>query len=350
MEKFIKGSTAWTHFLRRQKYQEKRHTVKWKRRKRNKKIEKHRYVIKVREHKIAPYIDHKAPDNFSCINNTNEVLNYFSEAKRIYYKKQNVNFDISNVSQLTPDTIALLVASIKSPSFTSTGNSKGNEPKKEDFKKLFSESGFYEHVTQATGFKKSQPGNLLHKEVSQKVAPDIAKNACITGLQHVFQESTPSSSLCDIHSSLYEILLECMANTHNHANLSKQGECRWWLYVYNNPKTNSTLYTFIDLGVGIFKSAHTKNYIKKIFKKTGLYQNIKLVDDLLAGKIHSRIEKDRELRGKGIPQIVKHSKNSWFKSFYIITNNVKIDLTNGINEPLEHDFEGTLLHWELIKV
>ena len=149
-------------------------------------------------------------------------------------------------------------------------------------------------------------------------------------------------------ASLYEILIECMSNTHNHANLNKQGECRWWLYVYNNPITNSTSYSFVDLGVGIFKSAHTKNYITKIFKVTGLQKNIDLVDDLLAGKIHSRIEKDRELRGKGIPQIVKHSKNTWFKSFYIITNDVKIDLSIGSRESLDYSFDGTFLHWELI--
>src|SRR5680860_582016 len=53
--------------------------------------------------------------------------------------------------------------------------------------------------------------------------------------------------------------------------------------------------SILDLGVGIFKSAHTKNYLEKILKFTGLQKNIDLVDDLLAGKIHSRIEKDREL-------------------------------------------------------
>lgn len=348
MKRFTKNSTAWTLFLIQKRYQEKRHTAKWKNRKKNKRDVKHRHIVAVRKHQVAPYVDHKAPDNFSFINNTNEVLKYFSDAKKIFHKQQNVNFDISDVSQMTPDAVALLVASIKNVKFTSTGNSKGNEPKKDDLKKIFSESGFYEHVTQAVGFKKSQPGNLLHKEVAQKVVERIARNACIIGMENVFKKSEPDGQSYDTYSSLYEILIECMANTHNHANLNKQGECRWWLYVYNNPVTSSTSYTFIDLGVGIFKSAHTRNYVTKLLKVTGLYPNINLVDDLLAGKIHSRIEKDRELRGKGIPQIVGHSKDAWFKSFYIITNNVKIDLTNGLNESLDYDFEGTFLHWELV--
>lgn len=332
MKKFKKNGRAWTYFLIRKRYQEKRHRAKWKNRKKNKKLQKHQHAVRVQKHKAAPYIDHKAPENFSFINNTNEVLKYFDVAKDILQKrKENVNFDISDVTELTPDSIALLVASVKSPSFMKTGNSRGNAPKNDDLRKIFTESGFGDHITQSNGFKKSQPGNLLHKEVARKVVPDIAKSACVTGLEHVYNKKDPYPPLYNVYSSLYEILLESMANTHNHANLSQQGECRWWLYVYNNPKTNSTSYSFVDLGVGIFKSRHTKNYIEKILQVTSLQNNLSLVDDLLAGKVHSRIEKDRELRGKGIPQIVRHSKNSCFKSFYIITNNVKINSPNTSN-------------------
>lgn len=346
MKRFIKNSKEWHYFLIRKKYQEKRQKVKWKTKKENKKQKKKYYDFVVKKHTAAEFIQLKAPDNFSFINNTNEVLNYFSKAKKIFQGRENVDFDISDVSNLTSDTIALLVANVKNPKFIKTGSSRGNAPKKDDLRKLFTESGFAEHISLSSGFKKSQPGNLLHKEVDRKVAPDMAVRACTTGLEYVFKVPALDPSLCDIRSCLYEILSECMANTHNHAALTKQGECRWWMYAYNNPTTGSTSYTFIDLGVGIFKSAHIEKY-KKLFNFIGLYSNIKLVNDLLEGKIHSRIEKDRELRGKGMPQIVKHSKNPFLKSFYIITNDVKIDLKNGLSESLSENFEGTFLHWEL---
>lgn len=336
----------------RMRYQAKRHTKKWIKRKKHAKKSRYRefqLARKAEEHKAAPFVRHIAPENFSFIDNTEEVLSYFSKAKAIFHSQKNVTFDISSVTNLTPDAIALLVASIKSPKFTSTGSSNGNQPERDDLRKLFAESGFNEHVTEAHGFSKAQASNLLHKEVAQKVVESIARNACIRGMKHVYDSSAPEPALYDIHSSLYQILIECMANTHNHAALSRQGECRWWLYVYNNPNTGTTSYTFIDLGVGIFKSAHVESYLKIIGQAFGLYPNIKMVDDLLTGKIHSRIEKDRELRGKGIPQIVGHSKNEWFKSFYIITNDVKINLTNGTSEALNQDFNGTFLHWELVK-
>jgi len=349
MKKFVKGSIAWTYFLIRKRYQEKRHKARWKDRKSNKRGIKRQYIRDVEIHKAAPFILHKAPNNFSFIDNTNEVLKYFNEAKEIFRRKENVNFDISDVSNLTPDTVALLVSSVNSNKFVRTGSSKGNAPKKESLRKLFTESGFGEYISKSNGFKKSQSGNLLHKEVAQKVVPTIAKEACIVGLNYVFGQSSPSPKLYEVYSPLYETLLESMANTHNHADLNKQGECRWWLYVYNDPVSKTTSFSFIDLGVGIFRSVYTKKYIEKILKASGLKKNIDLVDDLLAGKINSRIEKDRELRGKGIPQIVHHSKSPYFKSFYIITNDVKINLTKNERESLEFSFDGTFLHWELIK-
>jgi len=341
MKRISRKSTSWTYFLIRKRYQEKRQKSKWKNRKRNKKLSRQWHNSIIAKHKKAPYIDHKAPENFSFINNTDEVLEYFNKAKTIFHNKENVNFDISDVTQMTPDTIALLVASVNNSKFIKTGNSKGNAPKDDELRKIFTESGFGEYVS-SSGFRGSKSGNLLHKEVNKKVVPKIAKNSCILGLEHVFKEIKP-------FPPLYEILIECMSNTHNHANLNIQGECKWWLYVYNNPKTKTTSYSFLDLGVGIFESTHIKNYITKILKIIGAYQNIDLVDDLLKGKIHSRIEIDRELRGKGIPQIVNHSKNTCFRNFFIITNNVKIDLTNRINTTLKQDFNGTFFHFELVK-
>lgn len=340
MKKIKKYSKAWNYWAIRKIYQEKRHSSKWRIRKKNKKIAKKRQKEISDKHKKAPFKDHKAPNNFSFIYNTNEVLRYFNDAKNHFKQKNNVTFDISEVTEMTPDTIGLLVANINDPKFIKTGSSRGNAPNNPKLNKIFTESGFGEYVSGSGGFKRSQPGNFLHKEVNQKVVPQLAKNVCILGLNHVFSKSKP-------FPPLYEILIECMSNTHNHASLKQQGECRWWLYVYNNPETQSTSYTFIDLGVGIFKSAHIDGYVKKILRKTGITSNLELVDDLLEGKIHSRIEKDRDIRGRGIPQIVNHSKNPFFREFYIITNNVKINLTNGDSVLLEENFSGTFLHWEL---
>ena len=53
------------------------------------------------------------------------------------------------------------------------------------------------------------------------------------------------------------------------------------------------------------------------------------------------------IRGKGIPQIVDNARAECFKSFYIITNDVKINLKTQHKEQLRYPLKGTLLYWEL---
>lgn len=327
------------HFFIRTTYQAKRRTLKWKKYKKRKKQNINLIKLRKRKQEKKPYLVIPAPKNFSLIENTDEVLAYFNKAEKLTRKRENLTLDISEVDELTADTVALMVASINDPDFKHDSGIKGNAPKKPELHKLFTESGFYDHVFTAGKFAKGKE-NLLHKEVHRNVVPEVAKNASLTGIEHVFGKREP-------FEPLYEILIECMSNTNNHANLHNQGKCNWWLYVYSDPNQNITSYTFLDLGVGIFKSAVLQNYLKSTFKGTPLYKNINLVDDLLAGKIQSRIDKDKEIRGKGIPQIVDHAKLANFRSFYIIANDVKINLKNGSKTQLAHNLSGTVLYWEL---
>ena len=340
MKKIDKRAKAIRHRAARVRYDAKRRTPKWKRLKKNKK----KLIVgqKQREQKQSrkPFKPLVAPKLFSLIENTNVVLAYFENAKKELRSGENISLDISEVDTLTPDTIALMVANINDVDFVHNSRVVGNEPKKPNLNKLFRESGFYDHV-RTSGFVRSSKSNLLHKEVNRKVVPEVAKKALLVGVKHVFGDTRP-------FAPLYEILVECMSNTNDHADLRGTGKCNWWLYVYCDPVEKLTSYSFLDLGVGIFKSAIVQNYLKNVFKGTPLYKNIYLVDDLLAGNIKSRVYgSDKEIRGKGIPQIVDHAKSLHFRSFYVITNDVMINLKSGYKEQLKHTLDGTFLYWEL---
>jgi len=336
-----KGKNKNLYLLIRARYEAKRHKKKWKERKRNIKTQDQGQKIAVRKQAEKPYAEHIAPSDFSFINNTNEVLKYFFEAEKKFKEKQNLNFNIDDIEVLTPDAIALLVASINDKDFHHNSQYRGRAPKKMELKKIFRESGFYNFVS-SRGFNKASDGNLLHKEMNTKVMPKLAQKASIKGILHTFGNENP-------YEPLYDILIECMSNTNNHASPNNTKKCKWWLYVYNDPYTKNTSYSFLDLGVGIFDSMIVKSYIKKTFKGTPLYKNIKLVDDLLTGKIQSRVEEDREIRGKGIPQIVEYSKKETFKEFLIITNDVKMNLKTSEREQLDYNFGGTFVYWEIKK-
>ena len=294
-----------------------------------------------REVANKPYTPVVAPECFSFIDNTEASLKYLEECRLLLHKNENINCDISKVKTLTPDAIALLVACTNDLKFRGNyANIKGNAPEDKFANKLFVESGFYKFVNTSKEMKCAQRKecNLLHKESDFSVQSGIAKEACLYGTRHVFQNSKPISEL-------YEMLVEAMSNTNNHAGKDSEHKIKWWLYTYNDP-FGFTSYSFIDLGVGIFESIPVQKF-KKLTKLLNITNNVDLVQDLLNGKIKSSIKADNEIRGKGIPQIALNSLEPIFKRAFIISNDVKIDLKTQQAEKLSIDFRGTFLYWEL---
>lgn len=325
----------------RARYGAKRHSLIWKTRKKLFKKKANLKRIKRRKQARSPVIQLEAPKVFSLIQNTNGVLAYLIDARSHLRRDEKIMLDVSKVESLTPETITLLVACINDKQFVGDGIVNGNAPNREDLKKMMTESGFYEHVHTKNKFKQSG-ASLLHREKHTKVEPEVAKLVIEHGSSHVFGVAKKPDL-----GSMYDVLIECMSNTNSHADLTKEGSCYWWLFVHNDPNGKISAYTFLDLGVGIFKSTTVKGYMTNIKKIVGLHSNIDIVEDLLAGNIKSRAKVDTDIRGKGIPQIVASAKNPVFRSFYIIANDVKIDLKIGTSEQLQHSLNGTLLYWEL---
>lgn len=328
--------------ISRMKRAMKRNSKKYKLRRRHHLENRKRGITARRIWESKDYINKEVPKNFSFINNTDEVLKYFVECKSLLHKKEKVQCDLSHITSLSSDAIALLAACTNDESFLGKrGSIRGNAPEDLELLKLFIESGFYNHVKSAKKIKSAHKSdmNLFHQESNYQVQSDVAKKACILGTEHVFGSAKP-------FPDLYEMLIESMSNTNNHASHNtKVDHYKWWLYTYNAPG-GRTMYTFIDLGVGIFDSIPVQTF-KSVQKFFGIVKNEDLVKDLLDGKIKSREKVDNNIRGKGIPQITTNSSSPHFARAYIISNDVKIDLKNKTAETLNSNFSGTLLFWEL---
>lgn len=279
-----------------------------------------------------------APEEFSFVENTEKTLEYFKIARKYLNKGYPINFDISQIKNLTTDAIALQIARIKDEKFHFNNTIYGNAPNEPKLKELFLQSGFYKYV-QTKGPRHLGGSKLIHKITDNKVEPLIAKEACINGLLHTFGND-------DIFDPLYDILIEVMQNTNNHAGETR-GKYNWWLHVYNDPDTMTSKYTFLDLGIGIFDSLPVQTFKRKLGEIVGLKSNADLVKPLFAGEIKSRTGKPE--RGKGIPQVYQSSKDKAFKSFYLISNDIKVDMKTMNIEKLNNNFSGTLFYWELSK-
>lgn len=280
--------------------------------------------------KIAP------PENFSLVENADEVLGYFKQYKELILRKKKINFDLTNVTNLTPDAIALLIGKIKDKKYSGKVSLMGVPPKDPNLKKMFLESGFYSHVS--SEYQPSKNDNLLLKKVTNyKVENGVAKKASEMAVEHTFEKKVK-------FRPIYEILIECMANTNNHADLANEGKYIWWLFVYREPETKITKFCFFDLGVGIFSSIPVKRHLK-LLAKMGINTNVDLLGKLFSGEISSRT--GLEERGQGIPLIFNNSQHPQIKNFVMIANDVYANLSTGKNIKLENSFSGTFFHWEL---
>lgn len=292
------------------------------------------YSEKYSPPKIIPIL---APYNFSLINNTESTIKYFNLAHEELMKKNQILFDISHIETLTTDAIAVQIAKINDEEFHNNTRINGNEPKDYQLKKLFTQSGFYDFVQTQHAKPKNDKTLLIHQITNNRVEPDIAKEACLQGLRHTFGNE-------EIFEPLYDILIEIMQNTNNHAG-STRGVYDWWLHVYNHPDSRKTSYTFLDLGFGIFESLPVKSFKRDFLEFIGVQSNLDLVPRLFAGEIKSRTA--RPERGKGIPQVYECSQDSIFEKFILISNDIYANLKTNENKLIKNQFNGTLFYWEI---
>ncbi|GAB2457511.1 hypothetical protein GCM10011375_06270 [Hymenobacter qilianensis] len=287
--------------------------------------------------------DHPAPKIFSLIQNPEGVLKYFREIGDVLSRRKSILLNLEDIEVLTSDAIAFLIAIIKDRRFNRGVKIEGLPPRNLKLFKMLASSGFYKFVKSKMSALEKSDHILLHTVTRNKVENRLAKQAAAQAVYHTFGDKRK-------FRPVYEILIECMANTNNHADTIYQGRYDWWLFVYNDEESKVSKFTFLDLGVGVFNSIPVKKFkdlvtLKDLAAKLGLLQNIYLVDDLFNGRISSRTGLGE--RGQGFPLIYEHSKNDLLQNFYLVSNDVYTNLKTGDKKDLENLLPGTLLTWEL---
>ena len=327
-----------TYQTLRKKYQAKRKTKKWIKRKtlhkRERLFEIQRYYDRIKK----GVLNHKAPKDFSFVDNPQNVLSYFNQITDFVCDNQPVNIDIREIETLTPDTIILLIAKLSDKKSKRVGLS-GNAPKEPILHRMFLESGLYNFV-KSKGAKPIAPNNKLWKHsTNNQVKGEMAGQAT-----EICKIMFAKNNIIYDSDNLYNLLVEAMSNTINHADSNKH-QMNWWLYYFIDEVNEKIKYSFIDLGIGIFKSANFDSY-RKLFN-IFLTGNELLVKPFLEGKIISSRENDNEISGKGVKQIISCAELSEFINFTIITNDIKINVKTKASESLNANFDGTLIYFEI---
>lgn len=322
----------------RAKYESKRRTKKWKKRKAYNKFQRRLQIYKHIERINKGIINLEAPQNFSFIDNSDEVVKYFNLVKENVESDQPIKIDISKITNLSPDIIILQIAILKDRKSMRVGIN-GNAPEDPNLRKIFIESGLYNFVS-SRGKKRVADNNKLWKHsTNNQVKGEIAGEA-VAVCKSLFQQNGINYDT----DNIYNLLVEAMSNTINHAD-KKKANINWWLYYFIDENDKTIKYSFIDLGIGIFKSASFNSYrrIANIFVPGNSF----LVKPFLEGKIISSRENDNEISGKGVKQIINCAKNPEFTKFTIITNDQMINVKDKTNQSLSHNFDGTFIHFEI---
>lgn len=288
-------------------------------------------------------------ESFSIIKNTEETYLYFNEIiDEINQKnfKETFYFDLSEVKNLSVDAVMYILAILRNikDSLVYKYDFKGNAPFNHKANEILRKSGFFDYVKTRRPILVTDGENVKIKS-GNTVDSNIARFVC----DYINKKCNTKKFFT---GELYELLIELMTNTVQHAYKDKNvlTTNQWYIYVGDNELDFE--FVFLDTGVGIPQtiSKRLKEKAKEIlFKINGDSFYLK---SALKGEWRTRTEADH--RGKGLPSIVEYTKRVEVSECKLFSGYGMCEIDSKKREKLiEHEFEnklfGTLIYWKIEK-
>lgn len=302
------------------------------------------------EDRFAEYIKIKAPENFTLIGNPEPVIEFISKLKKCYESKSKVFVVLNGVKNINYDAIVVLLSILvrfKSQKIDFNGDFPADKASRD----ILTESGFFKNLykvfADSDRYDISQDhDNLIHTHAWKNVDSVLSAKVIEQASQTVWGEVRRCQGA-------QRALIELMLNTNNHATLGMEGDKHWWLSVNHRKKEKKVTFSFVDYGVGVFKSLENKpdgNKFYKAYEKMlatfNFTNNAELLKLILNGELHKTVTGEH-YRGKGLPGINDALKRNSFSNLVIITNDVYADVEKGDFRKINSNFSGTFVYWEL---
>lgn len=264
----------------------------------------------------------------------------FFETVRSASQSRNVFVDLSNVTLLTPDAIAALLATIHLCRLNG-GSLSGNVPSDRAAQQVLNESGFRTYVRSSPTYQRLAPKGKIAKRT---LSGETYQNRFDQELARDLIEFATSNLGGGKTGPSYSVFSEAMLNTLNHASGFGRSHEPWWASAYFDSIRNRVCFTFIDQGVGIFKS-HRWTATAYALKHLRFFNAAQILELIFQGKIPSTTKIAG--RGNGIPGMYDHCKAGRIKNFMVISNTAVGNAETEVYEMLSNAFPGTLLYWEI---
>lgn len=293
-----------------------------------------RQSIKKNQYRSNNYATAYVPENFSLISFPEEVLAFIAELKSLSYSRRNIFISMENVKIISHDAIAMLL-SVLSKFKERSNKVYGDKPRNKTCNQILERSGFFNYVVGVIEEEnKSTRNSILTKEeinvLPEKTAPLIRECMKTVGGTAIRNQA------------IQGMLIELMANTHNHASVNNK-KTSWWLSIDHDKENNKVSFVFLDNGQGILKTINLK-----FFKKFGQFlfgNQVNLLKECFAGEIGSRTKFSN--RGLGLPKIQNRFNEKFVSNLIVVTNNVFLQFEAKKGIELKNNFDGTLYYWEL---
>lgn len=308
------------------------------------------YISNNKRHTVRYYVNHEkkhffvVPENFSLENNPEETIHFFRELMNLENLKiANMHFfiDSSKVKTLTVDAIMYLIAVMNDVKANKKYSYQfaGNLPSSKEAKEVYINSGFMSFVKSDGKYNIGPENKKIQIMRGTDNDPETAKKAC----QYV--QLICGLSIIDTRP-LYNIIIEMMGNTKQHAYEDKMTNREKCWYLFAEETDCSVKFVFLDTGLGI-PSTIRRTLKDVVSKKTdGEY-----IRSTLNGEFRTQTKKPN--RGKGLPQISGCFKRGLLSNVYICSGKGSCTLNENKNEYRTKEYKqkifGTLFSWEIKK-
>lgn len=309
-----------------------------------------------RTHQVAKmFPGHKqieAPATLSLLSNESITLEFLRKLQECFNAQKKVAVLLDEVDSLSTDGILALLSNMVQFKAARIGFN-GTRPRDVSTAFKLESSGFFKHLygpamrnQDIYSFKKIDSFLYTHgqKTVEASLADDLVKYAS----EVVWGEPRRCPGI-------QTTLVELMHNTYDHAGDYK-GEKHWWISVEHNEQTHEATFSFMDFGVGIFRSLANKKQGEPLYGALDyIIQHFPLITTeadrlqlILEGKV--RLTQFNEYyRGKGLRNIyLKHQRNQ-ISDLSIISNYASFKADKDGYHSIKNEFIGTFISFKMNK-
>ena len=294
----------------------------------------------------------EAPPTLSLLSNESATLDFLRKLQDCFNAKKKVAVLLDDVDGLSTDGILALLSNMVQFKAARIGFN-GTRPRDSVTAFKLESSGFFKLLygpvmrdQDKYSFKKIDSFLYTHgqKTVESSLADELVKYAS----EVVWGEPRRCPGI-------QTTLVELMHNTHDHAGEYK-GEKHWWISVEHNEQAHEATFSFMDFGVGIFRSLANKKQGEPLYGALDyIIQHFPLVTTeadrlqlILEGKV--RLTQFNEYyRGKGLRNIYLRHHRNHISDLTIISNYASFKAENNDYHSIKNEFIGTFISFKMNK-